>query len=102
MFVLNKIRHTPTVISRRTFLLGKLFNPAKIPITLYPYPEFKKLQNHHFEKATSLYSIDVYQNNIFWVPRYYIHNPLSQRFIEELEKFKHRKNWDETDSLALQ
>ena len=88
-------------LNTRSVSLTKLFNPSKVPLRNYEYPEFHKLTNEDYNKATHLDALSVYNNNLFWIPRFYYHYELSNRFIEGLNILKKRTDWDDIDSFAL-
>ena len=79
----------------------RLYNPKIIPNDDYEYPEFHMLNHHDYRRATAFEASDVYYNSLFWVPRFYHHYKLSDRFLEELNKLKNRTSWDDIDTLAL-
>lgn len=43
----------------------------------------------------------VYNNNLYWMPRFYQQPFLSQHFLEEIKKFKKKQVWHDIDVVAL-
>ncbi len=78
-----------------------LFDSFSSPKWKDMYPPFHDLNNLHFEQITHLDPISLYHNNMYWIPRFYVQQRLSSRFLAELEKLKAVRSWEKIDGVAL-
>jgi hypothetical protein len=97
-FTLHKITRRTffyNVIERLTGLIGPR-NPQ-----FKQLPSFQHLCDKDIRSHTNIDPDYSFRNQLYWIPRFYLHKDLSAEFLFQLKKFKYLNNWTNSDQLAL-
>lgn len=63
--------------------MGKYFSNKKTTL-----PPFESITDDHIEQEAGINAEAVYNNSLYWLPRFYKQPYLSQQFLNEISKFK--------------
>lgn len=77
-------------------LIGKYF--SQHGTTLKPFDE---ISDKEIEYETGISASLVYDNSLYWMPRFYQQPYLSQEFLNEISKFKKTQVWKDEEIVAL-
>jgi hypothetical protein len=64
-------------------------------------PSFHNMDDEEILKHTNIDPHYSFRNQLYWIPRFYLHKEISSEFLFELKKFKYLDAWTNSEMLAL-
>lgn len=94
--VLVRSQHRNFVLMDYWKMLGKYFSNRSTVL-----PAFDAIDDRNIEAECGIKASLVYDNCLYWMPRFYQQSHLSQEFLAEMQKFKKTQVWRDEDLVAL-
>jgi hypothetical protein len=91
--------HSKTFLTKLYRRLFPLIGPKNV--SFKQVPSFGHLSDDEIRQHTNIEPNYSFRNQLYWIPRFYLHKDISFEFVKEIKKFKKLSDWKNAEQLAL-